>query len=113
MGGKKKNQLQDQQKQLQNMPSDSVPEPVDGKTAENCPLKDNTHWIAVRVVGEDDGKVIKDVSVKLKLTDGTERTVKLSDVTLKRDGSYRIDGLPAGVCDISLPETFDPEWKPQ
>ena len=112
MGGKTQDQLQGQEKELDKLPPDPVPEQNDGKAAKPCPHSDKKHWIGVRVV-DPEGKVVKDVTVKLKLCDGSERTVRLTEATLRRDGSYRIDGLPSGVCQISFPEIADVDWKPK
>lgn len=74
-------------------------------------LKEALHSFGVRVEDED-GNIVKDVTIKLKLTNNSERTVNLAEATLEDDGTYLIPAsLPAGVCEVSFPELFDVEWK--
>jgi hypothetical protein len=66
------------------------------------------HWIGVRVV-DDQGKPVPGVKVKLKLNDGTT-----PDITVGKTGSYTTPkNLDTGNCEVSFPELFDVEWKPQ
>jgi hypothetical protein len=66
------------------------------------------HWIGVRVVDEK-GKPVVGVKIKLKLPNGN-----ISEDTSDKNGKYTTGkALPAGSCDISLPEEFDLEWKEQ
>lgn len=66
------------------------------------------HWIGVRVVDEA-GKPVSGITIKLKLTDGTNPTVA-SD----KNGNYKSDlTLPDGSCDISFPDLIDVEWNPR
>ncbi len=62
----------------------------------------------MRVVDEN-GKALRGVRLKVKLTDGT--TV---DVTSDKNGKYTsAKSYPAGNCDITFPDTFNLEWKEQ
>lgn len=66
------------------------------------------HWFGVRVVDED-GKPVANATVLVKLSDGTEQTV-----TVGADGRFTTAKvLPGGSCEVSLPKTFDVEWKEQ
>jgi len=88
----------------QNLGSAPNPNPQDPPVMP-CQKK---HWIGVRVVDEN-GKPVKGVQVKIKLTDGTT-----TDITIDKSGSYKTAKvLPPGNCEISLPKIYDPEWKPQ
>jgi hypothetical protein len=80
---------------------------------QNCPKEGKKDWIGVRVVDED-GKPVKDVKVRLKLTDGSVTTVDFASAKLEADGSYRTEKiLDPGDCEISFPDLFDVEWKAQ
>lgn len=70
-------------------------------------------WIGVLVVDER-GRPVKDVKVKLKLTDGSEVVIDFLSAELQPDGSYRTDRvLDPGQCEISFPELCDAEWRPK
>lgn len=88
----------------QNFQPQSVPQAKVNPVHE-CKVK---HWIGVRVVDEW-GKPVAGLKIKLKLTDGTT-----TEVTSDKKGKYATAKvLPAGSCDISFPEVFDPEWRAQ
>ncbi len=75
------------------------------KTKAMLPCKEK-HWIGVRVVNEK-GKPVQGTKIKIKLTNGS--TVEIAS---DKKGMYKTDKvLPAGSCDIWLPEIYDPEWK--
>ena len=70
-------------------------------------------WIGVKVVDEA-GHPVKDVKVRIKLTNGSTVDVDFNSATLQSDGSYQTDhNIDPGQCEISCPELFDLEWHPQ
>ncbi len=66
------------------------------------------HWFGIRVVDEK-GKPVPGVKVKLKLTDGTTPAITIDDT----GGYTTAKCLEAGNCEVTFPELFDVEWKPQ
>ena len=79
---------------------------------QKCPQK-NKDWIGVRVIDES-GKAVKDIKVKMKLTDGSVVTIDFASTALDGDGSYKTARtIDPGDCEISFPDTYDIEWKPQ
>lgn len=82
----------------------NIPGPTTGAVLP-CAKK---HWFGIRVVDEA-GKAVPGVKVKLKLTDGTTPVI-----TIDETGSYTTAKcLDPGNCDVSFPDLFDVEWKPQ
>jgi len=80
--------------------------PAPDATEDPVPACEKKHWMAVRVVDER-GKPVKDVKVKLKLSDGST-----SNITTDKNGKFKTPkNLPPGNCTIALPDVFDAEWK--
>ncbi len=70
-------------------------------------------WIGVKVVDEA-GQPVKDVKVRIKLTNGSTVDVDFNTAALQADGSYQTEhNIDPGQCEISCPELFDLEWRPQ
>ncbi len=87
-----------------NLGEDKNPAPKEG-VVQPC---DKKHWFGVRVVDKK-GKVVPGVKVKLKLTDGTTPVI-----TIDKTGAYKTTKcLNPGNCEVSFPDLFDVEWKPQ
>lgn len=108
MGGKNKNSAEASNAQLGQVCSDN---PVPGSNNGVLPCKQ--HWIGVRVEDEE-GNSVKDVSVTIELTDGSDLTINFATAALEPDGTYRTQKvLPSGDCEFSFPDVQDVEWWPK
>ncbi|HJZ59724.1 MAG TPA: peptidoglycan-binding domain-containing protein [Gemmataceae bacterium] len=67
-------------------------------------------WIAVRLE-DTKGNVLTDVTVKITLPDGTEKTEKLTPDKLGPDGGYKAVYFPSGKCKVSFPEIDRDLWE--
>ena len=73
-----------------------------GQTA--APAAAQTTWIEVQLIGED-GQPVPGVSYAITLPDGTKREGTLDD-----QGLVRLDGIPAGSCQVSFPALDQDAW---
>lgn len=86
----------------QNVPDRPVPTASEDPVR---PCRHERHWFGVRVTDEA-GKPVKGLTVSLTLSDGSTTRVTLPD-----HGAHTTDRvLPAGQCQISLPDVLDVEW---
>ncbi|HUT35743.1 MAG TPA: hypothetical protein VNE39_19805 [Planctomycetota bacterium] len=70
--------------------------------------KRTPHWIKV-LVADEDRKPVTDVTVRVRVPDGTVHTGKPDG-----GGLYKVESFyDAGQCEISFPDVYDIEWKPQ
>ncbi len=84
-----------------------------GKVSGGSGCPDKKHWIGVKVLDED-GNVVKDVTLHCKLDDGTTFDLDLSTASLAKDGTYKTKTiLDASNCDFSFPSLVNSEWWPQ
>ena len=63
-------------------------------------------WIEIQLVGED-GKGIAGEAYEIRLPGGTILTGTLDD-----DGMARVDGIPAGTCQVSFTNLDQDAWVP-
>jgi len=63
-------------------------------------------WIEIQLLGED-GKGIAGEAYEIHLPGGTVLTGTLDD-----DGLARVDGIPAGTCQVSFPNLDKDAWVP-
>jgi hypothetical protein len=97
------------------VPPPPSPKPDEPKpTPPEPPIEpDKKHWFGIRVVDEA-GKVLKDVTAQLSLTDGSSPSVDFSHEELEKDGTWRTQKvLESGQCEVSFPQIFNMEWWPQ
>ncbi|MBI2686059.1 MAG: hypothetical protein HYX27_07065 [Acidobacteria bacterium] len=66
-------------------------------------------WIEI-YVQDKAGKAVFDLTVKIKLPNGEERTEKLTRDKLTSKNVFRIGKIWRGDCQISFPEVCDAEW---
>jgi hypothetical protein len=74
-----------------------------GKAGDKLRLRS---WIEIQLVGEDDSPV-PDVRYALRLPGG-----KVVEGTLDANGSARVEGIPAGSCEVSFPDLDQDAWVP-
>jgi hypothetical protein len=63
------------------------------------------HWIEIELVGEDD-KPIPNEKYKVVLPDGG-----IKEGNLDQNGWARVEGDPAGQCEVTFPELDKDAWK--
>jgi hypothetical protein len=63
-------------------------------------------WIEVQLIGEDD-KPIPNQKYTIALPGGATKSG-----TLDENGSVRIEGIPAGTCNVSFPDLDQDAWTP-
>ncbi len=105
---------QDNAEASKNTLSKKSGDPVPDKKKGNQPCdKQDKHWIGVRVEDED-GNLVKDVTVHLKLPGDNELDVDMGSAKLEKDGSYHTKKIyDAGTCEFSFPEMINLEWWPK
>lgn len=110
MGSKKKENAEKSKEQIEK----KKPEPVPKKNDPDLPCdKENKHWVGVRVEDEK-GKLVKDVTVHLKLPDGSDVDIDMATAAVGADGAYKTcKTYDPGTCDFSFPSLFNLEWWPK
>jgi uncharacterized protein (DUF2345 family) len=79
-----------------------------GSAVQPCPLakKTATHWIEIRLVGEDDSP-IPNIEYKVVLPNGD-----IARGFLDQSGSARVESIPtAGDCQVSFPGMDKDAWQ--
>jgi hypothetical protein len=108
MGGKNQNTAESSGNEMSGKGSSQAPK-KDNK-AQGC-KKTPKHWIGVRVEDED-GKLVKDVTVHAKLDD--EFDVDMATAAVGKDGVYKTKKIfDPGECEFSFPAVYDVDWWPQ
>jgi hypothetical protein len=79
-----------------------------GQVVQPCPARAATEadWIAIEVL-DDFGRDVAGEPFEVSLPDGTKRTGKLN-----ASGRARVDGIPAGKCQVRFPQRDDLWWQP-
>lgn len=62
-------------------------------------------WVAIELV-DNRGRPVAYERYRIKLPDGTTR-----EGTLDRDGLARIDGIDAGLCEVTFPDLDGRSWR--
>jgi hypothetical protein len=77
-----------------------------------CEKKDK-HWVGVRVEDED-GKLVKPITVHMKLPDASELDVDMRTAALDGSGAFKTAVIyDPGNCEFSFPELYNLEWWPK
>ena len=63
-------------------------------------------WIEVQLIGEDD-QPVPSVKYAIAIPGGTMKSGTLDD-----KGKVRIEGIPAGTCQVSFPDLDQDAWTP-
>lgn len=71
-------------------------------------LESRVAWIEVVVDSDDEHEVLEGLAFELVLADGSLRTG-----TLDAQGRARVDGIPAGICELDFVELAADEWYPR
>lgn len=62
-------------------------------------------WVAIELI-DNHGRPVPYERYRIKLPDGTTR-----EGTLDRDGLARIDGIDAGLCEVTFPDLDGRSWR--
>lgn len=67
--------------------------------------EDRNHWISIELK-DDKGKPVPNEPFEVKVGDGTITGGSLDD-----KGKARVEGLPAGQCEVRFPRLHNSEWR--